>query len=128
MGFVGRIGNVLAQRRPTPVKFKISSDINALQKWRRSIKLKLLHQIDRAFNYHLCASVYDTQSVPVKLLAEQKKIAVVWSVEDVQHVRSDLNKEQAWDVLEACESKHDACVGINWDVLEVIASCLFGTN
>jgi len=66
--------------------------------------------------------------VPVKLLDEQKKIAVVWSVADVQHVRSDLNKELTWDVLEACESKHDACVGISWDVLEVIASCLFGTN
>ena len=128
MGFEGRIGNVLLQCRPTPVKLKIISDINALQKRRRSIKFKLLHRIDRAFNYHLCASVYDTQSVPVKLLDEQKKIAVVWSVADVQHVRSDLNKELTWDVLEACESKHDACVGISWDVLEVIASCLFGTN
>ena len=66
--------------------------------------------------------------MPVKLLDEQKKIAVVWSVADVQHVRSDLNKELTRDVLEACESKHNACVGISWDVLEVIASCLFGTN
>ena len=56
------------------------------------------------------------------------KIAVVWSVADVQHVRSDLKDEQTWDVLEACESKYDACAGISWDVLEVIASCLFGTN
>lgn len=68
------------------------------------------------------------EAVDHKLLEEQMQIAVIWSVEDVQHVRPDLNREQAWKVLQTCQSKHDACVGISWDVLEVTASILFDTN
>jgi len=54
-----------------------------------------------------------------------KKIAVVWTIEDVQEIRSDLDDEQAWRVLQACDGNHDANVGINWNVLEEYAELFF---
>lgn len=60
------------------------------------------------------------------LLAEQRQIAIVWSVEDVQEVRPDLNADQAWEVLQQVRHGHDATIGINWDVLSCHAQMLFG--
>ena len=62
------------------------------------------------------------------MLAERKQIAIVWSVEDVQEVRPDLSDEQAWQVLQFVERKHDAEMGINWLTLECASECLFGPN
>jgi hypothetical protein len=61
------------------------------------------------------------------LLAERRQIAVVWSVEDVQEVRPDLTDDQCWEVLEQANDRHDAGIGITWDVLEIHAADLFGT-
>lgn len=60
------------------------------------------------------------------LLAERKSIAIVWNIEDVQEVRPDLTAEQCWQVLTDVRRNHDACVGINWDVLDCVAFELFG--
>ncbi|MEW4569515.1 hypothetical protein AB1L88_16745 [Tautonia sp. JC769] len=70
--------------------------------------------------------VEDEASLNVHGLLERgRQIAVVWSVEDVLQVRPDLSPEQAWDVLVSCRRRHDATIGINWDVLEVAAGCLY---
>ncbi len=61
-------------------------------------------------------------------LAAARKIAVIWSPEDVLEVRPDLTPDQAWDVLQACRRGHAACVGISWDVLATTAYILFETN
>ena len=60
------------------------------------------------------------------LLAERRKIAIIWSIEDVQEVRPDLSDEQAWEALQAVKNNHDATVGINWLTLEMVAEDLFG--
>lgn len=60
-----------------------------------------------------------------QLLNNQMQIAVIWSVEDVQSIRPDLTAQQAWEVLQFCRKAHDACVGINWEVLEASANILF---
>lgn len=60
------------------------------------------------------------------ILAERHQIAVIWSVEDVQEVRPDLSDEQAWQVLQNADRRHDATIGINWDTLECHADMLFG--
>lgn len=48
-------------------------------------------------------------------------IAIRWCLEDVLHLAKSrgirLSKAQASEVLEAAERRHDASVGINWDVL-----------
>ncbi len=59
------------------------------------------------------------------LLAKQKKIAIIWCIEDVRTLRPDLNNEQAWVVLKQVEDIHDAEWGINWTTLEQVADDLF---
>ena len=48
-------------------------------------------------------------------------IALHWSTEDVMQQCNWLTKEQARDVLHTCLDIHDACIGLNWDVIECIA-------
>lgn len=59
-------------------------------------------------------------------LAERWQIAAIWSIEEVQAIRPDLDQDQAWDVLQATSRYHDANIGINWDVLGCHAEMLFG--
>jgi hypothetical protein len=67
------------------------------------------------------------QSIAIhELLAERKQIALIWCIQDVLAVRPDLSAEQAWDVLQAAERRHDATIGINWDVLACHAWLLYG--
>jgi len=53
------------------------------------------------------------------------QIAIIWSINDVQGVRPDLTDEQAFDVLQAVERRHDTTIGITWDTLEIQADLLF---
>jgi hypothetical protein len=59
------------------------------------------------------------------VLAERRQVAVVWSIEDVRHVRPDLNKDQAWEVLVRCRDQHDCEYGFTWTFLEDVADDLF---
>ena len=49
---------------------------------------------------------------------EDDEIAIIWSVADVLEVRPDLDENQAYEVLQIAKDKHDATIGINWDVLD----------
>ena len=60
------------------------------------------------------------------LLEYRRQVAVRWSIKDVREVRPDLDDDQAWEVLQAAERRHDADVGIDRDVLEHSAEMLFG--
>ena len=50
-----------------------------------------------------------------------KTIAIKWSTEDVlwqaEQLDLELTEDQADDILESLENRHDASVGINWDVI-----------
>jgi hypothetical protein len=59
------------------------------------------------------------------LLAKSGWIASLWGVEDVQNLRPDLTFDQCMEVLEQCMDKHDAEIGINWQVIEFHAGDLF---
>jgi hypothetical protein len=52
---------------------------------------------------------------------DEDTIALHWSTEDVMQQCNWLTKDQARDVLHICLHKHDACIGLNWDVIECIA-------
>ena len=56
---------------------------------------------------------------------EDDEIAIVWSVADVLEVRPDLTEDQAYEVLQNAKDKHDANIGINWDVLSIHADWHF---
>ena len=60
-----------------------------------------------------------------RILTERNQIAIIWDIEDVQSLRPELTDEQAWQVLENAARHHDAGIGINWEVLEATAECLF---
>ena len=59
------------------------------------------------------------------LLLAQGQICSIWSFEDVQEVRPDLTKAQCIEVLKRCDRRHDATIGINWEVIRIHADDLF---
>ena len=60
-----------------------------------------------------------------ELLAENRQIAQIWGIDDVQQQRPDLDDDQAWAVLQAVEKRLDSSDGITWDTLEIIAAELY---
>lgn len=74
----------------------------------------------------------------IKLYKEQilngDAIASIWVAEDVQHRADDnglnppLTEEEIRDVLSLLENNHDACIGINWDVIDFAISSIRPSN
>jgi hypothetical protein len=58
-------------------------------------------------------------------LDNPREISIGWCIEDVQSIRPDLTDEQATEVLLRIERKHDANIGVNWDVLQAWADEMF---
>jgi len=58
-------------------------------------------------------------------LESRRRVAVVWSTEDVLGVRPHLTEDQAWDVLGRCERIHDCNYGFTWELLESVADDLY---
>lgn len=56
---------------------------------------------------------------------DARRIAIYWSVEDVQVMRPDLDDVQSAEVLQRCKRNHDACNGVNWDAIKYHADELF---
>jgi hypothetical protein len=52
-------------------------------------------------------------------------IEISWHIDDVKEVRPHLTDAQAREVLEQAKHRHDADIGINWDVLAIHADDLF---
>ena len=63
----------------------------------------------------------------LKLVKEDDpdEITIVWSTEDVLCTRPDLTKDQAREVLYELDHNHDASIGINWEVIEIVAENMF---
>lgn len=54
-----------------------------------------------------------------------RQIHVIWDIADVQSIRDDLSDEQALHVLHEARRRHDANIGINWDILKIHADELY---
>jgi hypothetical protein len=54
-----------------------------------------------------------------------KKINIEWHIDDVLEIRPDLDDRKAMNVLFMVERKHDATVGVNWEVLDFWATELY---
>jgi hypothetical protein len=59
------------------------------------------------------------------LLAKRGCIALLWSIEDVQEVRPDLDRSQSMAVLAECRRCQNAEIGLNWQGLADHAEDLF---
>lgn len=55
-------------------------------------------------------------------------ISIIWSTEDVQQIRPDLNEEDAYEVLLSAYESHDCNRGFTWDYLESWAERIFPEN
>ena len=71
-------------------------------------------------------SIITTDDQTHATLAERREVAIIWCLEDVKEVRPDLDDDQCWQVLQNVKRHHDATIGVNWDVLDCVASLLFG--
>jgi len=56
----------------------------------------------------------------------RRYINIQWDIKDVQERRPDLDDLEALEVLDKALDKHDANVGITWEVLENIADDIKG--
>ena len=54
------------------------------------------------------------------------EIAIIWSVEDIKTQCPWLSDDDAYEVLCRLDQKHDATIGINWDVIDITADIMFG--
>jgi hypothetical protein len=53
-------------------------------------------------------------------------IALHWTTDDVIHQCDQITtKEQAREVLSYVLNKHDACYGVSWDTLDIVADMLY---
>jgi hypothetical protein len=76
----------------------------------------------------LLGSIPEEQDIDVDihaLLAENRQIADIWGIGDVQEVRPDLDEDQAWAVLQAAAKRLDSNFGITWDTLKILADELY---
>ena len=60
-----------------------------------------------------------------ELLAQNRRIAHVWGVEDVQELRPELDHDQAWAVLQTVFKRLHSDYGITWDSINRTAGELF---
>lgn len=59
------------------------------------------------------------------LLRSRRQIASVWGTQDIREVRPDLSNDQAWEVLQECERRHDCEIGLTWSLMSLTAAELF---
>ena len=57
---------------------------------------------------------------------EDDEISIVWHIDDVKEQCNWLTDDQARDVLHNLKHKHNADIGINWDVIDITANILWG--
>ncbi len=60
------------------------------------------------------------------LLAKSRRIALIWTVDDVVALRPDLTAEQAWEVLEYAQDIYEPESGLTTRCLDGYALHLFG--
>jgi hypothetical protein len=54
-----------------------------------------------------------------------KQISIKWGLDDVLSIRPRFTPAQASQVLAYLKRKHDANIGINWEVIEIVCDFLF---
>lgn len=99
------------------------------------IDAQLLQNCLYAFNaipnkkVHPGFTTYDLASQLGQIVSHKPtSVHFSWGIEDVQSIREDLSDEKAMEVLQYAKQKHDATLGINWEVLQIYADTLFPTD
>lgn len=53
---------------------------------------------------------------------------ILWGVDDIREGRPDLTWEQATEILQRVEYKHDASQGVTWDTLQYYTDEMYPEN
>jgi hypothetical protein len=82
--------------------------------------------LDAAFEAGARAVRQDRSVIDIhELLRDRHQVAVIWSIEDVQFIRPDLDDDQAWKVLQQSEDVHDCECGFTWAHIETVAGDMY---
>lgn len=52
-------------------------------------------------------------------------IIIVWHINDVRELRPELTDDQCREVLRRCDARHDAGIGIDWNIIQEVAEECF---
>ena len=63
--------------------------------------------------------------MPRTLELQDDEIAIVWAAEDEKQECEWLTDDESCDVLWNIEHRHDACIGINWEVIYYTAEQMY---
>jgi len=83
--------------------------------------------LDIAENYYPKYSsdnkIAEIQDIYKNLTGEKimgkEKINIVWHWQDIyEKGKGKITKEEAMEILEQIDNTHDACLGVNWDIIE----------
>ena len=69
--------------------------------------------------------IHDTEIDLDDILTENRLIAHLWGIGDVQQERPHLSNDQAWEVLKAVETRMNSEFGINWEFVRDVADELY---
>jgi hypothetical protein len=81
--------------------------------------------------------LFDTNSIPdehaldldlPELLAQNQALGIIWDSRHVQDQRPDLTAEQAWEVLQACQSNCARLNDLMREVIRQVAENLYPTG
>ena len=50
------------------------------------------------------------------VLDDSNSIAIIWCVDDVKNIRTDLSDDECLEVLRYQDKTHDASMGVSWDL------------
>jgi hypothetical protein len=77
------------------------------------------------FDVALCRARGHYQAEFAETVVLPDFIAIKWVIEDVQEIRPDLAEAQCREVLATVRDRHDATIGVTWDVLSIVANDLY---
>lgn len=80
---------------------------------------------ERLLQILLAHEPHDVQNALQSYHLHYGEIALIWSVEDVLKVRSDLTRGEALEVLKAVGRDHDASAGVSWETIDYWAYELY---
>ena len=52
-------------------------------------------------------------------MSEANEISITWHIEDIKSQDSSLTDNQAREILHELKDRHDANIGINWEVIDI---------
>ena len=52
-------------------------------------------------------------------MSEANEISITWHIEDIKGQDSSLTDDQAREILHELKHRHDANIGINWEVIDI---------